>query len=97
MTTILKIDGQAISVDALLQTLKLSGQFEGLIEQLVRDRVTVLGARKQGVQVSDAEIHERADQFPPVRGLHRSADTNKYLDAMGVSLHEFEAFLTDGL
>jgi len=97
MTTILKIDGEAISVAELLQTLKLTGQFEGLIEQLVRDRITVRGARKQGVHVSDEEIQERADQFRRVRGLHRASDTNKYLDALGVGLDEFEAFLADGL
>ena len=97
MTTIVKIDGQAISAAELLQNLKLTGQFEKIIEQLVRDRITVLSARKQGVQVTPEEIQERADQFRRVRGLHRSSDTNKYLDAMGVSLDEFEAFLTDGL
>ena len=97
MTTILKIDGEAISVAELLQTLKLTGQFEGLIEQLVRDRITVRAARKQDVRVSDEEIQERADQFRRVRGLHRASDTNKYLDALGVSLDEFETFLRDGL
>jgi peptidylprolyl isomerase len=97
MTTILKIDGQAISDAELLQTLKLTGQFEGLIEQLARDRITVLSAKKQGVRLSEADIQERADQFRRVRGLHRSADTNKYLDRLGVGLDEFEAFLTNGL
>lgn len=97
MTTILKIDGKAISVAELLQTLKLTGQFEGLIEQLVRDRITALAARKHGVRVSDEEIQERADQFRRVRGLHRASDTNKYLDALGVGLDELEAFLADGL
>jgi peptidylprolyl isomerase len=32
-----------------------------------------------------------------VRGLHRAADMNNYLDAIGVSLEDFEAFITDGL
>jgi parvulin-like peptidyl-prolyl isomerase len=97
MTTILKIDGEAISVAELLQTLKLTGQFEGLIEQLVRDRITVRGAKKLGVRVFEEEIQERADQFRRVRGLHRASDTHKYLDALGVGLDEFEAFLADGL
>jgi parvulin-like peptidyl-prolyl isomerase len=97
MTTIVKIDGDAISVDELVQTLKLTGQFEGLIEQLVRDRITVRAARKHGLKVADEEIQERADQFRRVRGLHRAADMNKYLDALRVGLDEFEAFITDGL
>jgi peptidylprolyl isomerase len=92
-----KIDGGAIEVAEFLRTLKLTGQFEGLIEQLVRDRLTVLSAKKQGIRVSEQEIQERADQFRRVRGLHRSSDTNKYLDAMRVSLDEFEAFITDSL
>ena len=97
MTTLLKIDAETISVDAFLQTLKLSGQYEGLIEQIVRDRLTVLAAKKQGIRVTEQEIQERADQFRRVRGLHRAADTNKYLDAMRISLDEFEAFITDSL
>ena len=97
MTTLVKIDDMAIGVAEFLKTLKLTGQFEGLIEQQVRDRITVLAAKKLGVRVSEQEVQERADQFRRVRGLHRAADTNKYLGAMQVSLDEFEAFLTDGL
>src|SRR5215510_724107 len=97
MTTLLKIDADTIGVDTFLRTLKLSGQYEGLIGQIVRDRLTVLAAKKQGIRVTEQEIQERADQFRRVRGLHRAADTNKYLDAMRVSLDEFEAFITDSL
>jgi len=97
MTTLVKIDDGAISVAEFLQTLKLSGQFEGLLEQIVRDRITVQAAKKQGLRVTDEEVQERADQFRRVRGLHRASDTNRYLDALHVGLDEFEAFLTDGL
>jgi parvulin-like peptidyl-prolyl isomerase len=97
MTTIVKIDGQAIDLDEFVRTLKLTGQFEALLEQFVRDRLASLSARKSGIQVAEAEIQERCDQFRRVRGLHRASDTNRYLDAMRVSLEEFEAFITDSL
>ena len=97
MTTVVKIDGDAIELAEFVRVLKLTGQFESLLEQFVRDRLAALGARKAGIQVSEAEIQERADQFRRVRGLHRASDTNKYLDAMRVSLEEFEGFLTDSL
>ena len=97
MTTVVKIDGAAIDLTAFIRILKLTGQYEGLLEQFVRDRLAVLGAKKAGIQVSEAEIQERADQLRRVRGLHRASDTNKYLDAMRVSLDEFEAFITDSL
>jgi parvulin-like peptidyl-prolyl isomerase len=97
MTTVVKIDGKAIDLTEFVQNLKLTGQFEALLEQYVRDRLAALGARKSGIQVSEAEIQERVDQFRRVRGLHRASDTNKYLNAMRVSLDEFEAFITDSL
>jgi peptidylprolyl isomerase len=97
MTTLVKIDGETIGVDQFMRTLKLTGQYEALIEQLVRDRLAVHGGRKQGIRVSPEEVQQRADEFRRVRGLHRACDTNRYLDAMHVSLDEFEAFITDSL
>lgn len=97
MTAIVRIDDEVIRIDGFVRTLKLTGQFESLIEQLVRERLTVRAARKQGIRVPPEEVQERADQFRRVKGLHRAIDTNRYLDALGVSLDEFEAFITDGL
>ena len=97
MTSLVKIDGQAIDVADFLRTLRLSGQFDGLIDQMVRDRITVQAAKKAGIRVTPEEVQERADQFRRTRGLHRAADTNKYLDAMRIGLDEFEAFISDSL
>lgn len=97
MGAILRIDDEIIGTEDFVRTLKLTGQFEGLIEQLVRDKLTVRAARKRGIQVTPEDIQERADQYRRVQGLHRAADMNNYLDAMGVSLDEFEAFITDNL
>ena len=97
MTPIVKIDGHAIEVDEFLRNLKLSGQYDKLVEQLVTDRLTVLAAKKSGITVSEEEVQERADQFRRIRSLHRTSDTNKYLDAQRISLDEFEAFITDSL
>ena len=97
MTTVVKIDGEEIQLAEFVRTLKLTGQFQELLEQFVRDRLAARGGRKSGIPVSEAEIQERADQYRRVRGLHRASDTNKYLDAMRISLEEFEAFITDSL
>lgn len=97
MDPLVKIDGQPITVADFIRTLRLSGQYDALIEQIVRDRLTVQAARKVGIQVSEQDVQERADQFRRARGLHRAADTNKYLDALHISLEEFEAFIADSL
>lgn len=97
MAAIVRIDDEIVDIEDFIRTLKLGGQFEGLIEQLVRDKLTVLAARKHGIAVSPDEIQERADQFRRIRGLHRAADMNHYLDSLKVSLDEFEVFITDSL
>jgi parvulin-like peptidyl-prolyl isomerase len=97
MTAIVRIDDEVIGIEDFVRTLKLTGQFEGLIEQIVRDKLTVRAAKKHGVKVTPEEIQERADNFRRVQGLHRAADMNNYLNALGVSLDEFETFVTDSL
>ena len=97
MAKIVRIDDEVIDTDAFVRTLKLGGQFEGLIEQMVRDRLTVRAAGKLGLAVAPAAIQERADQFRRSQGLHRAADMHHYLDMLGVSVDEFEAFISDGL
>src|SRR6476661_3397060 len=97
MTAIVRIDDEVVDVGEFVRLLKLNGQFDGLIEQLVRDKLTVRAAKKSGVAVSDEEIQNRADQFRRIRGLHRAADMNNYLDAVNVSLDDFEKFIVDSL
>jgi parvulin-like peptidyl-prolyl isomerase len=97
MAGIVRIDDEVIDTDYFIRTLKLTGQFEGLVEQLVREKLTVRAARKQGLALAPEDIQERADQFRRIQGLHRAADMNHYLDTLGVSLDEFEDFITDGL
>ena len=97
MTAIVRIDDEIVDVGEFIRLLKLTGQFEGLIEQMVRDKLTVHAAKKHGVTITAEDVQERADQFRRVRGLHRAADMNQYLDTLKVSLDEFEAFITDGL
>jgi len=97
MTAIVKIDDEVINTEDFVRILKLTGQFESLIDQLVREKLTVRAAKKQGIEVPAEQIQERADQFRRVRGLHRASDMNQYLDTLGVGLDEFEAFITESL
>ncbi|MDR5735526.1 peptidylprolyl isomerase [Caballeronia sp. LZ025] len=97
MTAIVRIDDELVDVGEFIRLLKLNGQFDGLIEQLVRDKLTVRAARKARIELTADEIQTRADQFRRIRGLHRATDMNNYLDALNVSLDEFEVFITDTL
>jgi peptidylprolyl isomerase len=97
MQAIVRIDNEVIGIDQFVRIWKLTGQFESLVEQFVRDRLTVRAAKKHGLRIAPEEVQERADRYRRIKGLHRAADTNRYLDHLGVSLDEFETFVTDDL
>jgi len=97
MAAIVRIDDDVVDTDYFIRTLKLTGQFEGLVEQLVREKLTVRAAKRQALALKPEDIQERADQFRRILGLHRASDMNQYLDNLGVSLDEFEDFITDSL
>lgn len=97
MMAIVRIDEEVVDVGEFVRLLKLNGQYDSLVEQLVRDKLTVRAAKKHGIVVTGDDIQTRADQFRRVRALHRAADMNNYLDALGVSLDEFEVFITETL
>ncbi|CDY74757.1 Parvulin-like peptidyl-prolyl isomerase [Caballeronia glathei] len=97
MMPIVRIDEEVVDVGEFVRLLKLNGQYDSLVEQLVRDKLTVRAAKKHGIVVTGDDIQTRADQFRRVRALHRAADMNNYLDALGVSLDEFEVFITETL
>lgn len=97
MNAIARIDDEVIGINDFVRILKLTGQFASLLEQIVRDRLVVHAAKRLGLTPAPEEVQERADQFRRVLGLHRAADTNRYLTSLGVTLDEFESFITDGL
>jgi len=97
MMELVKIDDEVITSDDFVKILKLTGRYDGLMEDVVKDKLAVHAAKRQGVKITEDELQERADQLRRVWGLHRAADTNRWLDARGLSLDDLERFVTDML
>ena len=97
MTELVRINDETITADGLIRHLKLNGQYDGIIEDIVREKLTVQVAKKSGIAVSAEEVQERADQIRRVRGLHRAVDMNRWLDQIGVTVDDLEQFITDTL
>lgn len=97
MTDLVKIDDEVITSEDFVKLLKFTGRFDELMEEVVKDKLTVHAAQRQGIEVTPEEIQERADQLRRVRGLHRAADMNRYLDSTGLTLDDFEQLLTEML
>lgn len=94
---IAKIDEETLTADDFVKVMKLNNTFDNLIEDLIKDKLTIHAAKKHGLRVSIDDVQERADQIRRVLGLHRAKDTLAYLEGIGVTLDEFESYITDTL
>lgn len=94
---IARIDDETISAEEFVKILKLDNTFNNLIERILIAKLTVQAAKRSGITVSADEVQERVDQFRRAEGLHRAQDTRTFLDGLGVTLDDFERYLTDTL
>ena len=97
MTDLARIDDEVITSDDFIKLLKLTGRYDSLMEDILKDKLTVHAGKRQGIAIDPGELQERADQLRRVWGLHRASDTNKWLDAKGLSLEDLENFITEML
>jgi parvulin-like peptidyl-prolyl isomerase len=95
MTDLVRIDDEVITTEDFVKLLKFTGQFETLMEEIVKDKLIVHAAKRQDVAVTPEDVQERADQLRRVRGLHRAVDMNKYLDSTGLTLDDFEQYVIE--
>ena len=95
MTDLARINDEVITSEDFIKLLKLTGRYDSLMEDILKDKLAVHAAKRQKIPIQPEELQERADQLRRVWGLHRAADTNKWLDAKGLSLEDLEQFVTE--
>lgn len=95
MEPIAKIDDNSIWADELIKYLKFTNQFPDIMDKFIRNKVTVYAARKKGIEVSADELQQGADDFRRCMGLHRTSDTQKWLDNIKITIDEFEAYIKE--
>ncbi|MFC5513706.1 hypothetical protein ACFPOU_21625 [Massilia jejuensis] len=76
MAGIARIDDEIIDTDYFIRTLKPTGQFEGLVEQPVREKLAVHAVGKQGLPLAPQEIRGASMRWArrarTAAGSHRS-------------------------
>lgn len=97
MTDLVRIDDEVITTDDFVKLLRFTGAFDGLLEDMIKDKLTVHAARKAAISIGTEDLQERADELRRVKGLHRAVDMNRYLDANKFTLEDFEKYLTEML
>ncbi len=95
MSALAKIDNTEILADDIVRFLKLNGKFDQILDDVIKDRITILGADKAEVEVSEDEVQERFDHIRRVQGLHRAQATKDFLNRIGVTSAEFECYLVE--
>jgi parvulin-like peptidyl-prolyl isomerase len=97
MTDLVKIDEEVITTEDFVKLLRFTGVFDSLIEDIIKDKLTVHAAKKAGITITTEELQERADQLRRAKGLHRAVDMTRYLDATRITLDDLEQYLAEML
>ncbi len=97
MSQIVKIDDEVITADQFIKSLKLTNKFKPLLDEIMRGKVTLLAAKKKGIELTDDDIQEAADNFRQITGLHRAKDTQDWMEGMGIDVDDFEAFIIESV
>lgn len=97
MSILARIEDEVIGPNEFVRFLKLNGKLDQLLEDIVTDRLTVHIAKKQNISVSTEDVQHKFDDIRRVYGLHRAQATREFLERLGVSLDEFEEYITDQL
>lgn len=95
MAQVAAINGQPVDATDLVKYLKLSGQYDTLIEELLMQRIAVDAAAAEGIKPTPEQVQDSADKLRRVMGLHKAPDMLDYLDSQGLEVSDFERFMTD--
>lgn len=97
MTEILKIDDKTYTAEDLLTYLKLNNQYDEVLDDFVRHKVSALAAKKKGVSISTGELQNGSDDFRRLMGLHRAKEAMDWLENQKLNLEDLEVFLEEQL
>lgn len=92
-----KIDDIEITAEQFVKILKMNDSLEKLLEEVLTDKVTAIEARKSNISLSDEEVQQRFDEIRRIEGLHRAKEAYEFIDNLGVTVDEFEAYLREML
>lgn len=95
MGDLVKIDDEVITEDDFIKNLKLTNKYSGLIEELIKRKLTVHAAKKRGIKLSVEELQTASNSFRLSLGLHRAKDTLNWMQQMNISIDDLESFISE--
>lgn len=92
----LRVKDEDVSLYAVLRIAKLTGQLQ-FIDDAIEATLIRQNAASQGIEVSDQELQQAADDFRTARDLHDAEATKMWLEARKLSYEDWELLLEDQL
>lgn len=92
-----KADQLEITVAEVVNYMRLTGQFQPALREVIRRKIAAKEARDRGIKVADAELQRLADAFRARMRLFTVADTDAWLRNNGLTLNALEEYLETGL
>ena len=92
-----KVPELEINVAEVVSHLKLTGQFQSALGEVVKRKITADTAKKRGTKISAKELQKAADVFRIDNGLYKASQTEQWLKSNGISLEAFEDYLETSL
>ena len=83
-------DTLEVGVAEVVDYLRLTDQFQPALREVMRRKVAVQSARDMGLGVTTDELQKAVDVFRANKGLHKVADTNRWMRANGITLEALE-------
>lgn len=86
-----------VEVAEVVDYMKITGQFEPALREVVVRKIVAEKARKSGLKVTNQKLQKAADVFRISLGLTSAAQTTTWLEANGIALEALEAYLETNL
>ncbi len=87
----IRINGQPVSLQDALHSLKVLGELEDLLEQLVEDRLIADAARAEGLVLVDDELQQAANAYRQAHGLQKAEETRAWLEKHQLTVEDLQA------
>jgi radical SAM protein with 4Fe4S-binding SPASM domain len=81
----------------VLDFMRITGKLESVVEEMKKRRMAEKEAKSRGMKVTTAELQRAADVFRYSHRLTKAKAFRKWLEALEISLEEFEEYLETSL
>ena len=86
-----------ITTAAIIERLKISGQFTDTVRQVIRQQIIKDTAKAKGIEVTDSELQQAADDFRVKYNLYNSNETWRWLQNNCLTGDEFEQLIYESI